>query len=378
MAVNENGTVLYQLTENNSIYVTYLGRDNSTFETVYRNTDVYNEARKTNTHTVHLRVDKFKIVSIHPTTCSESIGYHLVAITSTGCRIYYNHHKDGQHLLYDAPPNALVTVHVRSPSNEFSTSDVVNKTIYNNGLFMLVKNQASHPTQDKIITLSPDLGNLGNCTSVVSDIRLLEFYNTVDIHGKVLTMIEAPSSSNEIDELKLSYNSPARHFLVLTTSGISVLVKQRPVDMLYKLLVLTGQDTSYRIRDFESFFSHFGFINSCSLCFNLICYSSAVIPNKNDLFIVEPIPDFVEKGAKVLLEKFGQVPSLLNDSYQYTSRHDGLVLFIYRALDSVWSKLLIKRMNKPDGTIDYKMNISLEELKASQQVLRKLSSFMEQ
>lgn len=364
------------MTENNSIYVTYLGKDNYTFDTVYRNTDTYNEARKTNTSTIHLKVEKFKIVSIHPTSSSESIGYHLVAVTKTGCRLYYNHHKDGQHLVYDSPPNALVTVHVRPASTEFSTTDNVGKSLYSNGLLMMVKNPNTYGNQDRIVTYSPDLGNLGNRTIAESDSRLLEFYNTVDVHGKVLNILEVPSGSSEINELKLSYNTPPRHFVVLTTSGLSVLVKPRPVDMLHKLLVLTGSDTSYRIRDFESFFSHFGFINSCSLCFSLICYNA--IPNSNDIFSVEHVLDFVEQGAKVLLEKFGQVPSLLNTASQYTSRHDGLALFIYRVLESVWTKAPVKKIVKADGAFEYKMNISLEELKTAQQVLRKLGLFMEQ
>jgi nuclear pore complex protein Nup155 len=371
IAVNEAGTVLYQLTSNSSIHVTYLGQDDITFNTVSKKMDVFVDARRTNAGTNHLNKNDFKIVSIHPTS-AESIGYHLVAVTSTGCRIYYNHHKDSQPSKYDDPPTGLVTIHVRTPSDQFTTSDRASHAIYNKGLLMLVKNQQADPTQDQIVTFSPDLGSLTNCTSTAS-VKLTEFYGAINIHGKVLAMVESPSAY-KLNELTAPYNSPARHFLVLTTSGLSILVKQRPVDMLYRLIASAGQDVVYRLREFDDFFGHFGYVNSCSLCLSLICSASAAAPEKKEIYDVEPVTEVVEQGAKVLLERFGQILSSLNDStgHQYTSRHDGLALFIYRVVGSIWDKYLVTVKDKV-----YSSPVSKTELKDIQKVMRKLDTFLE-
>ncbi|KAI7898791.1 Nup133 N terminal like-domain-containing protein [Cokeromyces recurvatus] len=374
IAVNQNGTVLYQLTTNSNIYVTYLGTDGNTFNTVYKKTDILSDARKTNTNSNHLRLENFKIVSIHPTTSSESIAYHLVAVTSSGCRIYFSHHQDGQYLLYDALPNGLTIVHIRSPSDDcLTTADQLDKIIYNQGLLMAIKQQ-----QDKIIFFSPDLGNLANCTSNTSDIRLTEFYGTIDIHGKVLSLVES-TIVGSVNELMAPYNSPSRHFLVLTTSGLTVIAKQRPVDILYRLLMSSGRGIENYLQEFESFFSHFGYVNSCALCFNLICANTSVVSDRNNpLYYVEPVTDTVEEGAKALLERFGQVPSLLNtlntnSRETYSSRHDGLALFIYRIIHPIWSKKLVKMNNEAN----YETTLLPKELKNVQQILRKLASFIE-
>jgi hypothetical protein len=380
IAVNEAGTVLYQLTSNSSIHVTYLGKDDITFNTVLKKMDVYEDARRTNAQTSHLDEKDFKIVSIHPTR-SESSGYHLVAVTSTGCRIYYCHYKDNQSTLRDDDlPTGLVTIHVRTPSDQFTTTDRASHAIYNDGLLMLVKNQQANATQDQIVTFSPDLGNLSNCESATSNIRLTEFYGAINIHGKVIAMVESPSGIHSLNELIAPYSSPARHFLVLTTSGISILAKQRPVDMLYRLLASTGQDVLYRIKEFEELFAHFGYVNSSSLCLNLICSASAVVPEKKEIYDVEPVTEVVKQGAKILLEKFGQITSLLsaNNGHQYTSRHDGLALFIYRVVGSIWEKHLVKETVQEGNAKVYSSEVSRTELKNIQKVMKNLTTLMEQ
>lgn len=378
--MNEAGTVLYQLTSSSAIHVTYLGKDEFTFSEVCKKTDVYEDARRTNPRSSHLDKNNFKIISIHPTTSSESFGYHLVAVTSTGCRIYYNHHKDGKPAEYDDPPTGLVTIHVRTPSDQFTTADRANHAIYKSGLLMLVKNQQANATQDQIITYSPDLGNLANYTSTNSNMRLVEFCGAVHIHGKVITMMEAHSGIHKLNELTVPYNSPARHFLVLTTSGLSILVKQRPVDMFYRLLASTGQDVVYRINEFDEFFGHFGYVNSSSLCFNLICSASAVVPEKKELYDVEPVTEIMEQGAKILLERFGQVTSVLSDAsgHQYTSRHDGLALFIYRVVGSICDKHLVKETVTEGNTKVYNSGVPRADLKNIQKVMKKLTALMEQ
>ncbi|KAI9486645.1 MAG: Nup133 N terminal like-domain-containing protein [Benjaminiella poitrasii] len=372
IAVNESGTVLYQLTSNSNIYVTYLGTDGTTFNTVYKKTDILSDARKTNSNSNHLRSENFKIASIHSTTLSESNAYHIVAVTSTGCRIYFSHHQEGQHLLYDAVPNGLTIVHIRAPPEECLTTDQLDKIIYNQGLLIATKNQ-----QQQIVYFSPDLGNLSNCMTSASNIRLTEFYDSVNVHGKVLSLVEstAPSAAaDSINELTASYNSPPRCFLALTTTGLVVLVKQRPVDMLYKLLASSGHGIDSHLVEFESFFSHFGYVNSCALCFNLICANISAVSDR----YVEPVTEVIEEGAKALLERFGQVPSLLNaintnSKEAYSSRHDGLALFIYRVIHPIWTKKLIRTSNEST----YETTLSPKELKSTQQILRKLASFIE-
>ncbi|RCH87251.1 hypothetical protein CU098_000350, partial [Rhizopus stolonifer] len=377
LAVNESGTVLYQLTASSSIYVTYLGNDGYTFNTVYRKTDVLQTAKMACPSTHYLTGKDFKIVSIQPTTALESTSYHLVAITNSGLRIYFSHHTESQHLIYDAPPNNLVITHVRSPEKSMSTADNIHHPVYNNALFMFVQNQHASATQDKIIIYSPDLGNLSNCISPASNMSLAEFHDTIDIHGKVLSISESPEGTQTINDMTIvPYYAPTRYFFILTTSGVYVLAKQRPVDMLSNLLSLAGNDIVYRLPEFEHFFSHFGYVNCSTLCYNLISSNMPVLPNSVKLYSPDSVATSVAQGAKVLLDRFGQVPSLLNqmNEHQYTSRHDGLALFIYRLVQPIWTKQLVQQ----DVNKVYSSTVSIDQLKNTQNGLKNLMSFMDQ
>lgn len=348
--------------------MTDLGVNGQLFETVHYFKDVLSKARGSLPSTPLLDANTFKVISINPTSPKESKQYHLVAITSTGCRLYFNHNESNQHLKDDSP-NTLQLSHVRVPAPDITPKDVFSKAYYKDGLMIAVKNPLEKPNIDKIITYSPDLAILTNPAYINSP--LVEFNNSIDLPGKVIAITEAttPSSSYSINEMTATYETPGRTFLVLTTYGISVLYKQRPIDMLFKLLENTNIDTTVRHRDYESFFTHFGYVNSISLCFGIVC--NANLCTTNDPFhTVESITEVTTKGAISLLETFGQTPSVFDNNY--TSRHDGLALFIYRIISPIWDVQIIKET--APGV--YISNLSTKDLQRTQQVLRKLSLTM--
>ncbi|OBZ89569.1 hypothetical protein A0J61_02381 [Choanephora cucurbitarum] len=379
IAVNEDGTVLYQLTASSSIYVTYLAKDGHTFNTVFRKTDMLHSAQTACPSAQHLTADNFKLISIQPTTASESKSYHLVAISSSGLRIYLSHHTESHHLVHDAPPNTLAVVHVRSAGHTLTAADSVSRPLYHNGLFMFVKNAQQNAAVDTIVTYSPDLGKLSNCVSPASDMALTENHSTLDIHGKVLAIVESTHSNSEINNMALPYYSIPRTFLILATTGLTVLVQQRPVDMLYRLLYANRQDTIYRLPQFEDFYTHFGFVNCASLCYNLICSNVTIVSGQQSAHSPAVVSDAVERGATTLLDQYGKIPSHLNtiDQHAYSSRHDGLALFIYRLVQPIWEQQLIQTTIHPDGSKIYTHGPSTEQLKSVKTGLDKLVSFMD-
>ncbi|EPB85962.1 hypothetical protein HMPREF1544_07294 [Mucor circinelloides 1006PhL] len=367
LAVNEDGTILYQLTQNSSIHVVYLGTDGVTYNTAYKKHDCIADAKISNPSSSQFTPNT-RIVSIHTTTKQESLSYHLVAITSNGSRIYYNNQKNAQHMNYDAEPTGLITVHVRTPSKTIAPTDVVSHCLYRNGTTLFVKNPDANPTQSQIVAYSPNLTNLGNLVFANSTAQLVEDGNTLDIHGKILNIVEVPTGSDDINELKYSYHTTSRHFLVLTTSGVTILAKQRPVDMLHNLLSKISTDTRYRLREIEPFFNQFGYLNGCSLCFNLIC--SANLPTADSLYKNSAISSQVVDAALESLKKFGQVTSALTDvnNLSFSSIHDGLALFVYRSVHGIWSKKLIKETASSTGPL-YTNNISSQELYNVERIL---------
>lgn len=373
IAMNECGNVLYQLTQNSNISVTYLGDDGQSFNTALNCKDAANQAKSSIPGSQYVASNVFKIVSINPTSPTESKEYQLVAITSNGSRLYFTQYQGNQHLMKNGPPNTLQLSHVRTPDTDIAPTDAFSHTLYKDGLFMGVKNQHEKKTEDRIITYSPDLGAIANPNVIMNNIpSYTEFNNFLDVPGKIISIVEATNTPYQINELTALYETPGRTFLVLTTYGIAVLVKQRPIDMLYKLLSNTSQDTAARLRDFESFFNYFGYINSISLCLGILCSTSSIM--KNGITSVESVTPNVSASAMVLLESMGGAASVLNP--QYSSRHDGLALFIYRVINPIWSKPFVKASSN-NANVIYSSILSPAQLQRTQTVLRTLSSLMQ-
>lgn len=374
IAINECGNVLYQLTQNSNIAITYLGDDESSFNTVIHCKEAAGWAASSIPNSPYVAPAAFKIVSLNPTSDKESKDYQLVAITSNGSRLYFTQYEGTQHLMKNGPPNTLKLSHVRPPATDIVPTDVLAHTYYKDGLLIGVKNQNEKKTEDRIITYSPDLAAIANPNNIINNIRsYIEFHNFVNIPGKILSIVEATNTPYQINELNAPYETPGRTFLVLTTYGLAVLVKQRPIDMLYKLICNTNQDTTARLRDFESFFQHFGYVNSISLCLGIICSTSSVM--KNGITSVGSVTSDVLNSAIVLLESMGAAPSAINP--QYSSRHDGLALFIYRVINPIWSKPLVKASSNDTNAI-YSSILSPAQLQRTQTVLRNLSNLMQE
>jgi nuclear pore complex protein Nup155 len=351
-----------------------LGADGRSFNYVDQCTDARNQAASMSASSQQLTPNKFKIVSIHPTLPSESKKYQFVAITSTGCRLYFSH-KPVNSLKEDSPPGKLKLEHTRVSADDITANDVFTNAYYKNAVFIGVKNQHDATTtgDSQIITYTPDLGALSNPHNILNKRFLYrEFLNDIKVPGKIITLVETEASTTcKINELTASYEEPPRNFLALTTFGLVTFVKQRPIDMLCKLLALTNQDTAVRIQDFQSFCQYFGYINVVSLCLAIICCPFLI--SSDGANTVEPIPDIVVKGAKDLLVEFGQYPSEVEQ--QYTSRHDGLALYIYRVINPIWNKTLVKSTSNGASAI-YTSNFSLTELQRNQEVLKRLANMM--
>jgi hypothetical protein len=109
-------------------------------------------------------------------------------------------------------------------------------------------------------------------------------YNNLPIDGNLLAITEVSTKSPfHINELASStpLNGP-RLFLVFTTQGLAVLLKQRPLDMLQSLVLASGCNIRRQPTTFKGFFDYFGVAQASSLCFGMIGLCDSSIVNGND------------------------------------------------------------------------------------------------
>ncbi|KAI9323074.1 Nup133 N terminal like-domain-containing protein [Dichotomocladium elegans] len=371
IATDAEGRILYQVYGSATIQVTYLGEDGNSFTHVAKQSQICASAHTMCPASPFIDSNSFKIVSIHPTTSVESKTYQLVAVTSTGCRLYFSHYKYGSEVTANMTPNALELVHVRTPpvvlQGPISNQPVISKCLYKDSVFLFAEKKGN---EQYIGTACP---NTGKMVVLGNDISFCELSNRLPSLGEALEITEIPGVPFKFDDLATLPGESARHFLVFTTCGMSIISKQRPVDMLQNMLAVNPVGSSIQSTDFISFFTEFGAINSCALCFNLVC-SIAELQVNAAIPRAPTITTDVVKGATHLLETLGQTPSNLNAAY--TSRHDGLALFVSRVISPMWKQRIFVQK-----TVDGKPRISnaipRNMLLQIQQVLRKLQAFMD-
>ncbi|KAG1142692.1 hypothetical protein G6F37_007484 [Rhizopus arrhizus] len=373
IAVNEAGRVLYQLTEHSHIIVTYLGKNGQDYQTITTYSKSCESSRLMCPNSPLINANNFKIISIHPVSIHESRSYQLVAITSSGCRLYYTYHQHGDNLKSEDIPSDLALIHVRTPPENTLPGQVFSKSTYKDGFLALVKNDQQ---KESVFTICPDLGKLVS-TTLAGRPSLTEFVDEITVAGKIVAMSETSSTQSQVNELAAHYTTPTRHLLVLTTCGLSVLIKQRPVDMLFSLVSSSYQDTAMRINNFKDFFDHFGYSNSCAMSFGLVTSS---IPPSGSGFMLDtsqPVVSQTLETVTILLQEFSRLLSdLPSQNQQYTSRHDGLALFIYRTIRPIWDKPLFTEILN-EGKNAYINAIKKGDLLNIQIILKNLVTFIE-
>lgn len=101
--------------------------------------------------------NEIRILSIHPTSPAEAKSYQLVAVTSTGCRLYFTHQKTSATANTDKlVPITLELVHVRGPPNLSQQSTLV-KPFYNNAVLLLVE-EANE--KQSLVAACPNIGRI--------------------------------------------------------------------------------------------------------------------------------------------------------------------------------------------------------------------------
>jgi nuclear pore complex protein Nup155 len=156
----------------------------------------------------------------------------------------------------------------------------------------------------------------------------------------------------------------ARRFLVLSDQGLVFLNQQRPVDTLYNILA-KHKSATYEL-DCRAFFNRYGSIEACAMCISIVCACNASnAPNSGttpvyhvlcEKSLVNPRyfmhVEEIKQQALMVYVTLGGAPSPLGSlslSYSnhlgqaigqmnilYSSKHDGLVLYLARILRDAW------------------------------------------
>ena len=173
LVVDNTRSCLYTLSKENHISLIYLGQDGKDYVKIAKQTGIYQKAsRFTDQYSQFVPDERnFEIVSLHPVSPSESQVVQLMAVTSTGHRLYFSHFSDlnrvplkngklvapaGLVLAFVRPPLGPVTSFGYGASLDGPRGAQIHQAFYSTGLFLAANSFTEE--MDRLLGITLDSG----------------------------------------------------------------------------------------------------------------------------------------------------------------------------------------------------------------------------
>ncbi|RZC41057.1 nuclear pore complex protein Nup155 [Asbolus verrucosus] len=382
ISIDNSRHILYVLTEKGSIEVYDLGVKGDSFGKVTKiaQSTLVNQAVNI---VKTLDSQNFRpIVSISAVEASESHQIYLIAVTQTGVRFYMT-----THTLVNVPSNqrpyTLFLLHVRLPPGYSANITIRPRAVHishysdRNLLLLSTVNE-----KDVLWCISSDLFPFSH--------NLMEAYTTVSLDGPALALAEV-SQDNPLQNINQEgaplvvrqHSEPPKKYVVLTSQGVYIFSKLRPVDILRQLLSDSHGLNSEAVKAF------FMIQKEDQACATSLIIASLDVDENLELAEYATRAFFMFGGEPQLAaitamnqtnirtspfspniistpvtphQQYQQQqqsppqpsnityhPSFdLNSPFVFSSKHNGLYLYLGRILRSIWNRRCIEKIC-PDG-----------------------------
>nr|CAD7593305.1 unnamed protein product [Timema genevievae] len=471
ISIDNSRHILFTLTDKGAIEVYDLGSDgNSAIKvTSFSQNTIAQYAVQAASRTLEVNIFR-PIVSISALEKKESLHYNLVAITETGVRLYFTTYLNN----ISSRPSNLKLLHVRLPPGFAANTpsrcpSKVHTAIYNNGSCVLVT--AQEADVDSLWYLSNDLFPFHPYLTEVQDMTRLD--GTVwaisdKVAGNARSMLRCMNYSESFTQLIYfppqqpvyqqqqppyqqntnfqdyqlmqqqnfyqqqqrlmqqqqqlahlvdpplvvrQFYEQARKYVVLTSQGVELYKKLRPVDLLQQLLVIgNGPDND----SVKKYFEVLGPDQACANCLILACLDSTTNSQVSDwatraFFLYGGDPQTSHTPRQPLMSPPAQRfplgfnpgamstpvhPTIgagttqhqtnmitpnqpINSILQYSPKHDGLYLYVGRILRPIWNFKVVYKSTLETNVEILNSTIPAEDCALILGHLHALSGFLE-
>lgn len=358
--IDSSRNLLYTRTEKSTIQLYDLGPDGSSMRQVTSKSlsAVVNQAS-----CIARTIDttNFKpIVGITALNKAECPNTHLIAVTENGVRLYFSASSTDR-------PTSLDLIHVRlppgfTPSSAIQRPKLVGNIHYRDNTFIMTSSQ----TENKDF-----LWVAANDAHVYED-QMMESFSVTSLGGRVWCIAEEirPNMARAGYETRTpplvvrQQFEERRKFILLTSEGVHIFFKQRPIDQLSLILAENQGPESPAV---QSFFHSTKITEACLT--SLILASSSNLPQEVQLVEWATLAFFRYGGDPRIIKSHSKfmpamstplsspvhpstgfnmspIQSLYNNSttmnaedfdIQYSPRHDAIYLYLSRLLRPLWS-----------------------------------------
>lgn len=362
-------------------------------------------------------ISTMTIVSINPISSQEASKLHLMATTSTGCRVFMSATASHGWSITDSSnaPSSMQVQHVKFPPAEISPqrgSPRTEKQISNQSVqtssrtlvptrtavryppgyfFCFVSNDPQGGT-DSLFISGPDSGRIARSqeSSQLSKYAELGLWLNLGSRAEDIGLVSAPffaapSPTGFGNELAVQYDKVASEVAILTNTGVHTLRRRRLVDMFATAVRLDGGDDGSEWVA-KRFVRNYGRGETASTALAVACgqgldvTSDSRITRITDPEVLEYARNaFVQFGGKPQYNENSVVDNSLPeiDLVRPSPRHEGLSLYVARLIRSIWKALVAQETLSATGGLAVLSAVSLVKLREIQQDLFRVKEFLD-
>lgn len=364
-----------------------------------------------------------QIIAINPISSQEASKMHLMATTSTGCRIFMSATSTSYYSMArtsNAPPNSMQVQHIRFPPAESVRASLnqpqssTQLAPYGNSQSINISSKALVPTRraarfapgyffcfvprdpqsvaDVTFISAPDTGRIARPQDSSRPFRYPELGFWLNLGSRAEDFGLASSSFSAAstpygfaNELAVQYDQSASEFAILTNTGIHTLRRRRLVDM-FAATIKTGGGEEGLEGEIKKFIRLYGRGETASTALAVACGQGLdVTPDSRIAKIIDP--EVLEFARKAFIE-YGGKPQFYENSVVDQSvsaidmvhpspRHEGLALYVARLVRSVWKAPITQESMSPTGGLIVLPVVSMAKLQGISQDLLKLKEFLD-
>ncbi|KAI9811499.1 MAG: hypothetical protein M1826_003170 [Phylliscum demangeonii] len=361
------------------------------------------------------------IRSISPIAALEAQKLHLMATTSTGCRLFLSATASAgwawpggqgaptsmrlQHIKFPPPPQGLPSpqVHASPQSGAYQASfvDTQSKSLSSTrtaqrfppGYFFCVTASENQRAVDTLFLSSPDSGRIAQARdappATTSQFPETGLWLNLDGHAEDMGLMSAPfvAATSPLgfgNELAIQFDKPPAEIAILTNTGVLVIRRRRPVDIFAAAIQYAGREQALE-GDVRKFVRMYGRGETTATALAVACGQGEDLGPEVRIARMTG-PEVLDAARKAFIE-FGGNPTL-NENYEVeknrpaidnvrpSHRHEGIALYISRLIRSIWKAPILSALLTTTGGVTFVPTVGLAKLRGIQRDLSRLQEFL--
>lgn len=359
------------------------------------------------------------IVSISPISSQEASKLHLMATTSTGCRMFLSATSSYGWSSSDpsSAPNSMQVQHIKFPppglasqNQQQSSTQMTNyqgSSGINTSARSLKPTRAAHRfapgyffcfapkdpqgVTDSLFISAPDSGRIARPQEPSQLTRYAEYGIWLGLGSRAedIGLVSPPFSAASSplgfgNELAVQYDRPVTEIAVLTNTGVHTIRRRRLVDVFAAAIRYGGGDEGLE-GEVKTFIRLYGRGETTATALAVACgqgldiTSDSRVAKITDPEVLEYArKSFIEFGGKPLLNENSVVDQTVPaiDMVRPSPRHEGLALYISRLVRSFWKVPIVREGLTPVGGLVVLPTVGLAKLQEAQRDLSVLQEFL--